>query len=76
MGFDKFENEYTVVGCKDKKGKGYPSGFFEFKGQLFKVEPSPSNKEGVDMWVRITVMKKRAASNFGGGKKSSSFGNK
>lgn len=57
---DKFGNDYTVVGCKDKKGTGYPKGYIEIKGDLYKIEPSKSDKEGVELWVRVTKMKKNS----------------
>lgn len=60
---DKFGNKYAVIGCKDKKGTGYPKGYFTVKGKTFKLEPSPAEKDGVDMWIRITEVK----SNKGGG---------
>ena len=62
---DKFGNEYQLVGCKDKKGNGFSAGFFEMKGQLFKVEPSVAQKEGYEFWVKITKVKPRKkASNW------------
>lgn len=56
---DKFGNDYTVVGCKDKKGTGFSRGFIEIKGQLYKLEPSKSDKEGVEVWIRVTKMNKK-----------------
>mgnify|MGYP000364261049 CR=1 FL=1 len=56
---DKFGNKYTVVGCKDKKGDGFPKGYIELSGKLYKLEPSKSNKEGVDVWIRVTEVKKQ-----------------
>ncbi len=59
---DKFGNEYQVVGCKDKKETGFPKGFIEIKGQLYKLEPSESKKEGVEVWIKVTKMEKRKTS--------------
>lgn len=56
---DKFGNRYKVVGCKDKKGTGFPVGYLEINGKLFKLEPSPANKDGVEVWIRVTEMKKQ-----------------
>lgn len=56
---DRFGNPYQVIGCKDKKGNGFPSGYVELGGKLYKLEPSSSNKEGVDMWIRVTQVKKQ-----------------
>lgn len=57
---DRFGNAYQVVGCRDKKGSGFPVGYVELGGKLYKLEPSPANKEGVDMWVKVTAVKKRS----------------
>lgn len=53
---DRFGNSYQVVGCKENRG-GYPVGYAEIGGKLYKIEPSDSNKDGVKMWVKITLMK-------------------
>lgn len=58
---DKFGNSYQVIGCKDKKGNGFAVGYVELKGQLYKLEPSKATKEGVEAWVKVTAVKKRAA---------------
>ena len=58
---DRFGNQFTVVGCKDKKASGYPKGYVEIAGQLYRLEPSRANKEGVDMWIRVTKMQKRSS---------------
>ncbi len=55
---DAFGNPFQVVGCRDKKGTGFSKGFVELGGKLYKIEPSKADKEGVDAWVRITLMKK------------------
>ncbi|GIZ08485.1 hypothetical protein [Flavobacterium sp. UMI-01] len=63
---DRFGNPQVVVGLKDKKGTGYPKGYFEVGNQLFKVTTSPSNKEGVHEWVTITkVTKNQGGRGFG-----------
>ncbi|WP_281638419.1 hypothetical protein [Flavobacterium marginilacus] len=56
---DKFGNPYQLIGCKDKKGTGYGVGYIELKGQLYKLEPSPSKKDGVTDWIKVTAIKKR-----------------
>jgi len=61
---DRFGNSYKLVGCKDKKGNGFPRGFVEIGGTMYKIEPSEANKEGVDYWVKITKMPKRSNSRF------------
>lgn len=55
---DKFGNPYIVVGCKDKKGTGFPKGYVELGGKLYKLEPSDSQKEGTAMWIRVTRVNK------------------
>lgn len=47
-----------IVPMKENKN-GYPYGWLELNGQLYKVEISESNKDGVVSWVTITKMKKR-----------------
>lgn len=56
---DRFGNAYQVIGCRDKKGTGFPYGYVELGGKLYKIEPSESKKDGVDMWVKITAVKKQ-----------------
>ncbi|MFN5771563.1 hypothetical protein [Flavobacterium sp.] len=51
---DRFGNPYQVVGLKDTKGTGFPKGYAELGGKLYKIEVSDSKKEGVEAWVRIT----------------------
>jgi len=55
---DRFGNAYQLIGCKPNKN-GYPVGYIELGGKLYKIEPSPSNKEGVDYWVKVTAIKKQ-----------------
>ena len=57
---DRFGNPYQVVGCKDKKGNGFPVGYVELGGKLYKLEPSESQKEGTALWIRVTQVKKNA----------------
>lgn len=64
---DRFGNEQVVVGLKDKKGTGFPKGYIEVKGDLFKITTSQSNKEGVMEWVTLTKMKKQGSRGFGNG---------
>lgn len=56
---DKFGNKYIVVGCKDKKDNGFPVGYVELGSKLYKLEPSPANKDGVHTWIRVTQVKKK-----------------
>ena len=56
---DKFGNPYQLVGCKDKTGSGFAKGYVELGGKLYKVEPSVAQKEGVEFWCKITLVKKR-----------------
>lgn len=60
---DRFGNPFQVVGCKPNKG-GYPVGYAELSGKLYKIEPSESKKDGVDMWVKITQVKKNQNSSM------------
>ncbi|SHL70485.1 hypothetical protein [Flavobacterium saccharophilum] len=56
---DRFGNPYQLIGCKDKKGSGFSQGYIELGGKLYKIEPSPASKEGVEYWVKVTLVKKR-----------------
>ena len=56
---DRFGNPYQLIGCKDKKGTGFSHGYIELGGKLYKVEPSTAQKEGVEFWVKITLVKKK-----------------
>jgi hypothetical protein len=58
---DRFGNPYQLIGCKDKKGNGFASGYIELGGKLYKVEPSTAQKDGVLYWVKITAVKKQAS---------------
>lgn len=59
---DRFGNPYQVIGCKDKKGTGFPKGYVELGGKLYKLEPSPASKEGVEVWIKVTAVKKQTQS--------------
>lgn len=62
---DRFGNDYILVGLKDKKGTGYPKGYAEIKGQLYKIEVSDSKKEGTEAWVKLTkVVKQKSPGSF------------
>jgi len=56
---DRFGNPFQVIGCKDKKGNGFSVGYVELKGQLYKLEPSPATKDGVEHWIKVTAVKKQ-----------------
>jgi hypothetical protein len=56
---DRFGNPYQVIGCKDKKGTGFSKGYVELGGKLYKLEPSPATKEGVEVWIKVTAVKKQ-----------------
>jgi hypothetical protein len=60
---DKFGNNKMVVSLKDKKGNGYPKGYGEIKGKLYKFEYSDAKKDGVEGWVSVTEVSKRDNSN-------------
>lgn len=64
---DRFGNEVVIVGLKDKKGTGYGKGFLEIGKTLFKIEVSPSQKEGVTEWVKVTKMKPNNGRGFNNG---------
>lgn len=54
---DRFGNPYQLIGCKDVKGTGFSKGYIELGGKLYKLEPSPASKEGVDFWIKVTQVK-------------------
>jgi hypothetical protein len=56
---DRFGNPYQVIGCKDKKGTGFPKGYVELGAKLYKLEPSDAKKDGVDVWIKVTQVKKQ-----------------
>lgn len=56
---DRFGNPYQVIGCRDKKGNGFPVGYVELGGKLYKLEPSPAKKDGVEAWIKVTHVKKQ-----------------
>ncbi|POS01584.1 hypothetical protein Q361_10944 [Flavobacterium croceum DSM 17960] len=59
---DRFGQPYQNVACKNNKN-GYPVGYAELGGKLYKIEPGGSS-DGVDQWVKITKVdaKKRHSS--------------
>lgn len=60
---DRFGNPYQVVGCKDNKN-GFAVGYVELGGKLYKIEPSKADKDGVSVWVKITLVKKNQNANM------------
>lgn len=60
---DRFGNAYQLIGCKPNKN-GYAVGYMKIGNATYKIEPSTSNKEGVDAWVKVTRMKKREQAKF------------
>lgn len=56
---DKFGNTKMVIGLKDKKGSGFPKGYGEIKGKLYKFEVSEANKDGIEKWVTVTEVEKK-----------------
>jgi hypothetical protein len=56
---DRFGNPYQLIGCKDKKGNGFSQGYIELGGKLYKMEPSPATKDGVEYWIKVTQVKKQ-----------------
>ena len=69
---DRFGNDYIVIGCYDKKEKGYAVGYVEIGNKLYKVEPSEAksdkqNKRGEDllMWVKLTHVPKQSSKKRG-----------
>jgi len=64
---DKFGNEQKLVALKPNKN-GYPVGYLEVGGKLFKMEYSPAssdNRAGAIGWVRVTALKKQTQTNRG-----------
>ena len=55
---DRFGNPYQVIGCKDLKGSGFSKGYVELGGKLYKLEPSKASKDGVEVWIKVTQVKK------------------
>ena len=60
---DRFGNPYQNVKCRMNKN-GYPVGYIELGGKLYKVEPSQQtstdNKSGEEIaWCRMTQVKKQ-----------------
>jgi hypothetical protein len=66
---DRFGRRFTNVACKDKKGRGYPSGILRIGGKAYKIEPSSSRTDGVEAWVRVTELPndRQQGGGFGGG---------
>lgn len=58
---DRFQNPTALIGCKPNKN-GYPVGYLRVPGVsgYFKLEPSRSNKEGVEAWIRVTYLKENS----------------
>lgn len=50
---DRFGNPYQLVSCKENKN-GFPVGYVELGGKLYKIEPSEAKKDGVLYWVKVT----------------------
>ena len=57
---DRFGQPFQVIGCKDKKDTGFSKGYVELGGKLYKLEPSKATKEGVEVWIKVTQVKKQA----------------
>lgn len=60
---DRFGNNCMIVGLKDN-GKGYPKGFIEIKGTLYKLEYSDSKKDPVLCWLKFTEMPRQRRTGF------------
>lgn len=62
---DRFGNDFVLVGCKPKKkNEKYSVGYVEIKGQLYKIEPTEAEKEGIMFWCKLTKLEKRKPSSF------------
>jgi len=60
---DKFDQNYTVVGCKpNRKNRDFNQGYVKLKGQLYKIEVSPAKKDDIKYWVRVTEVKENKRS--------------
>ena len=55
---DRFGNPYQLISCKGNKN-GFPVGYITLGGKLYKIEPSPAQKDGVLFWVKVTAIKKQ-----------------
>lgn len=56
---DRFGQLTMLVACKPNKN-GYPVGYLEIGGKLYKLEPSQANKEGVLYWIKATQCKAKS----------------
>ena len=48
---DRFGNETMLIGCKPNKN-GFPVGWVEIKGQLYKLEPAKSKKKVLKLGLK------------------------
>jgi len=55
---DRFGQSYQVIGCKENKN-GFPVGYVELGGKLYKLEPSDSKNEKYESWIKVTAVKKQ-----------------
>jgi hypothetical protein len=71
---DRFGNDVRDVACKNNKN-GFPVGFvYIAKAGVYKLEPTKSDKENVDLWIRVTKKKQvRTEGAFTGRPKSGGF---
>ena len=58
---DRFGNPYQLIGCKPNKN-GFPVGYVELGGKLYKLEPSLSNNEKYSHWIKVTAVRKQSKS--------------
>lgn len=56
--YDKQNRPYKLVGLKKNKN-GFPVGYVEMNGNLYKIDVSTSKKEGVELWIKFTKLPKR-----------------
>ena len=54
-----FNVESCLIGLKNDR-RGYPIGFFNIGSTLYRVTTSPSMKNGVVQWVKITKCRNSA----------------
>lgn len=56
--YDKQNRPYKLVSLKKNKN-GFPVGYVEIGGSLYKIDISPAKKEGVELWAKFTKLPRR-----------------
>lgn len=56
----KYRIPSALVAMKEGRG-GFPVGFVELGGTVYKIETAQSNKEGIVGWVKLTKTRARSS---------------